>query len=147
MYWWNFLCFSLCPLPLVLSLGTTEKSLVLSSSPQFALTVYSSLAPGLRLWSWKKLIPSSRCSDADKVCSREVNAVIGIASLPDRRGVTYILHTGKKQLQCEWLILTKVVVRGKSYEDDEGTGASLLRGKAEGAGLVQPGEEKAERGP
>jgi len=32
-------------------------------------------------------------------------------------------------------------------EDDEGTGASLLRGKAEGAGLVQPGEEKAERGP
>ena len=29
----------------------------------------------------------------------------------------------------------------------EGTGASLLRGEAEGAGLVQPGEEKAERGP
>ena len=27
----NFLCFSLCPLPLVLSLGTTEKSLVPSS--------------------------------------------------------------------------------------------------------------------
>jgi len=27
----NFLCFSLCPLPLVLSLGTTEKSLALSS--------------------------------------------------------------------------------------------------------------------
>ena len=24
---WSFLCFSLCPLPLVLSLGTTEKSL------------------------------------------------------------------------------------------------------------------------
>ena len=32
-------------------------------------------------------------------------------------------------------------------EDEEGTGASLLRGEAEGAGLVQPGEEKAERGP
>jgi len=32
-------------------------------------------------------------------------------------------------------------------EDDEGTGASLLRGEAEGAGLVQPGEEKAARGP
>ena len=30
---------------------------------------------------------------------------------------------------------------------DEGTGASLLRGEAEGAGLVQPGEEKAARGP
>ena len=29
----------------------------------------------------------------------------------------------------------------------EGTGASLLQGEAEGAGLVQPGEEKAERGP
>ena len=35
----------------------------------------------------------------------------------------------------------------EGYEDDEGTGASLLQGKAEGAGLVQPGEEKAERGP
>jgi len=33
------------------------------------------------------------------------------------------------------------------YEDEEGTGASLLGGEAEGAGLVQPGEEKAERGP
>jgi len=28
----------------------------------------------------------------------------------------------------------------KGYEDDEGTGAFLLPGKAEGAGLVQPGE-------
>ena len=27
MFSWNFLCLSLCPLPLVLSLGTTEKSL------------------------------------------------------------------------------------------------------------------------
>jgi len=32
-------------------------------------------------------------------------------------------------------------------EDGEGTGASVLGGKAEGAGHVQPGEEKAERGP
>jgi len=31
MFRWNFLCFSLSPLPLVLSLGTTEKSLALSS--------------------------------------------------------------------------------------------------------------------
>jgi len=29
----------------------------------------------------------------------------------------------------------------------QGTGASPLRGEAEGAGLVQPGEEKAARGP
>jgi len=35
----------------------------------------------------------------------------------------------------------------EGYEDDEGTGASFLREEAEGAGLVQPGEEKAERGP
>ena len=35
----------------------------------------------------------------------------------------------------------------EGYEDDEETGASLLRGEAEGAGLVQPGEEKAESGP
>ena len=32
-------------------------------------------------------------------------------------------------------------------KDDEGTGASVLWGKAERAGLVQPEEEKAERGP
>jgi len=35
----------------------------------------------------------------------------------------------------------------KRIMDDEGTGASLLQGKTEGAGLVQPEEEKAERGP
>ena len=35
----------------------------------------------------------------------------------------------------------------KGCEDEEGTGASLLGGEAEGAGLVQPGEEKAARGP
>jgi len=34
-----------------------------------------------------------------------------------------------------------------SSVDGEGTGASLLGGEAEGAGLVQPGEEKAARGP
>ena len=28
---WSFLCFSLCPLPLVLALGTTGKSLAPSS--------------------------------------------------------------------------------------------------------------------
>jgi len=35
----------------------------------------------------------------------------------------------------------------EGYEDEEGTGASPLRGEAEGAGLVQPEEEKAARGP
>jgi len=35
----------------------------------------------------------------------------------------------------------------EGYKDGEGTGASLLRGEAEVAGLVQPEEEKAERGP
>ena len=34
----------------------------------------------------------------------------------------------------------------EGYEDDEGTAASLLRGEAEGAGLVQPEREKAEKG-
>ena len=33
MFSWNFLCFNLCPLPLVLSLGTTGKSLAPSSWP------------------------------------------------------------------------------------------------------------------
>jgi len=44
-----------------------------------------------------------------------------------------------------------IIATGESpaegHEDDEGTGASLLGGKAEGAGLVQPGGEKAARGP
>jgi len=35
----------------------------------------------------------------------------------------------------------------EGYEDGEGTGASLLRAEAERAGLVQPEEEKAARGP
>ena len=35
----------------------------------------------------------------------------------------------------------------EGYEDGEGTGTSLLRGEADRAGLVQPEEEKAARGP
>ena len=35
----------------------------------------------------------------------------------------------------------------QTFKDGEGTGASLLWGEAEGAGLVQPEEEKAARGP
>ena len=35
----------------------------------------------------------------------------------------------------------------EGYKDDEGTGASVLQGEAEGAGLVQPEEEKAVREP
>jgi len=42
---------------------------------------------------------------------------------------------------------TDNLFKAEGYEDDEGTGASLLQGEAEGAGLVQPGEEKAARGP
>ena len=44
-------------------------------------------------------------------------------------------------------VLSAAKCPAEGYEDDEGTGASLLRGEAEGAGLVQPEEEKAERGP
>ena len=35
----------------------------------------------------------------------------------------------------------------EGYKNGEGTGTSLLQGEAEGAGLVQPEEEKAARGP
>jgi len=35
----------------------------------------------------------------------------------------------------------------EGYKDDEGTGASLLQGNTDGAGLVSPEEEQAERGP
>ena len=48
-------------------------------------------------------------------------------------------------LQERWGATGESPVEG--YEDDEGTAASLLWGKAEGAGLVKPGEEKAERRP
>ena len=47
--------------------------------------------------------------------------------------------------QERWGAAGKSLAEG--YEDDEGAGASVLWGKAEGAGLVQPEEEKAERGP
>jgi len=46
-----------------------------------------------------------------------------------------------------WMLDQRGESPADGYEYDEGTGASLLRGEAEGAGLVQPGEEKAERGP
>jgi len=48
-------------------------------------------------------------------------------------------------LQERWRATGESPAEG--YKDDEGTGTSLLRGEAEGAGLVQPEEEKAERGP
>jgi len=35
----------------------------------------------------------------------------------------------------------------EGYKDGEGTLTSVLGGEAEGAGLVQPEEEKAARGP
>ena len=43
------------------------------------------------------------------------------------------------------MLLYLIEIEG--YEDGEGTGASLLRGEAEGAGLVEPEEEKVARGP
>ena len=52
----------------------------------------------------------------------------------------------KNNLKSMWLFV--VVPQAVPHtEEDEGSGASVLRGKAEGAGLVQPEEEKAERGP
>ena len=48
-------------------------------------------------------------------------------------------------LQERWGATGESPVEG--YEGHEGTGASLLWGKAEEAGLVQPEAEKAERGP
>jgi len=51
-----------------------------------------------------------------------------VAELPE-----VLLHIARGGVACQ----------GKAL----GTVASLLRGEAEGAGLVQPGGEKAERGP
>ena len=54
-------------------------------------------------------------------------------------------HLSVKFLQCLIFPTGKSPVEG--YKDGEGTGTSFLRGEAEGAGLVQPEEEKAVRGP
>jgi len=48
-------------------------------------------------------------------------------------------------VQERWRAIGESPAEG--YKDGEGTGTSLLRGEAEGAGLVQPEEEKAERRP
>jgi len=65
-----------------------------------------------------------------------------------------LLSTGEIHREC-WIqrwtpqckrdmdILERVQQRA---DDDEGIGTSLLRGKAERAGAVQPGEEKAQAG-
>ena len=50
---WNFLCFSLCPLPLVLSLGTTEKSLAKCSSVPSGRDAWE------ELWTWVGNMDSS----------------------------------------------------------------------------------------
>jgi len=64
--------------------------------------------------------------------------------------VLHALPDSEKPFPCLQTGLTvklPEIYKGVGYKDDEGTGASPLRGEAEGAGLVQPGEEKAERGP
>ena len=66
--------------------------------------------------------------------------------LPDGSGERTFPHqSGSTQAKERWGATGESPEEG--YEDEEGTGASLLRGEAEGAGLVQPEEEKAERGP
>jgi len=44
-------------------------------------------------------------------------------------------------------LMLEAIIKQVEDKNDEGTGTSLLRGEAEGAGLVQPEEEKAARGP
>lgn len=48
-FWWHLLCFSLCPLPPVLSLDTTAKNLSLSSSLPLLWYPYTLRRPALRL--------------------------------------------------------------------------------------------------
>ena len=59
MIWWKLLCFSLCPLPLILSLGTTERSLAPSSlCPPFS-HLYTLTRSPLSLLSSRLNSPSS----------------------------------------------------------------------------------------
>jgi len=52
MFRWTLLCFSLCPLPVVLSLGTTERSLALSASQPPCRYLYTlRRCPLIRLFS------------------------------------------------------------------------------------------------
>ena len=63
-----------------------------------------------------------------------------------------LLSTGETQLGCWvqcWAPQHKrdmglLESPAKAHKDDEGTGASFVWGKAEGAGTAQPGEEKAQ---
>ena len=91
----------------------------------------------LEAWKENGVLGSIRrgvaSSDREVIVPLYSALVRPICSTASRSGAPYTRKTGS----C-W--------RGSrgGHKDDQGAGAHPLRGQAEGAGLIQPGEEKAE---
>uniref|UniRef100_A0A8B9QH24 Glycoprotein endo-alpha-1,2-mannosidase n=2 Tax=Apteryx owenii TaxID=8824 RepID=A0A8B9QH24_APTOW len=93
MFKWNFLCFSLCPLPLILSLGTTEKSLAPSSLDPPIRYLYLLIRISLSLLFSRLNRPSSLSFFSYKQCSSPLIVFVALCWTCSSRSVS-VLYWG-----------------------------------------------------